>query len=106
VQSQLKYISPILIVLNTTNCSGYFKKNSPTPLVGVRFCEVSTAATSLKIGTQIPDRINLIYTDAPLALSVDFALVARYAHQLRRVASETLREEAVMVAVEQMYHVV
>jgi len=57
-------------------------------------------------GTHIPDRINLIYTDAPLALSVDFALIARYAHQLKRVASETLKEEAVMVAVEQMYHVV
>ena len=33
-------------------------------------------------------------------------LVALYAHQLRHVASETLGEEAVMVAVEQTYHVV
>ena len=57
-------------------------------------------------GQRIPDRINLIYTDAPLALSVDFALVARYAHELKRVASATLREEVVMVAVEQMYHVI
>lgn len=59
-----------------------------------------------QFGNHIPDRINLIYTDAPLALSVDFALVARYAHELKRVASESLREEAVMVAVEQTYHVV
>ena len=59
-----------------------------------------------QFGNQIPDRINLIYTDAPLALSVDFALVARYAHKLRNVASETLGEEIVMVAVEQTYHVV
>jgi hypothetical protein len=59
-----------------------------------------------QFGNHIPDRINLIYTDAPLALSVDFALIARYTHQLKRVASESLTEEAVMVAVEQTYHVV
>lgn len=59
-----------------------------------------------QLGNHLPDQINLIYTDAPLALSVDFTLVAGYAHQLKRVASEALREEAVMVAVEQIYHVV
>lgn len=59
-----------------------------------------------QFGGYIPDRINLIYTDAPLALSVDFAVVARYAHELKRVAFDKLREEAVMVAVEQTYHVV
>lgn len=59
-----------------------------------------------QFGDHIPDRINLIYTDAPLALSVDFALVARYVHQLKRTASEELTEEAVLVAVEQTYHVV
>ena len=59
-----------------------------------------------QFGDHLPDRINLIYTDAPLALSLDFALVARYTHQVRRIASETLREETVMVAVEQIYHVV
>jgi len=59
-----------------------------------------------QLGNHIPDRINLIYTDAPLALSVDFALVAGYAHHVKRVASEALNEEAVMVAVEQTYHVI
>jgi hypothetical protein len=59
-----------------------------------------------QLGSHIPDRINLIYTDAPLALSVDFALVAGYAGKLKSSASEALTEEAVMVAVEQIYHVV
>jgi len=59
-----------------------------------------------RFGDHTPDRINLIYTDAPLALSVDFALVAGYAHQVKRVAGEALNEETVMVAVEQTYHVV
>ena len=59
-----------------------------------------------QFGNRIPDRINLIYTDVPLALSVDFALVAGYAGHLKRAATEALTEEAVMVAVEQIYHVV
>lgn len=59
-----------------------------------------------QLGNRIPDRINLIYTDVPLALSVDFALVAGYAGQLKRAAFDALTEEAVMVAVEQIYHVV
>lgn len=59
-----------------------------------------------QLWSRIPDRINLIYTDVPLALSVDFALVAGYAGQLQRAAAEVLTEESVMVAVEQIYHVV
>ena len=59
-----------------------------------------------QLGNHLPDRINLIYTDAPLALSVDFALVAGYAGKLKHSAAEALTEEAVMVAVEQIYHVV
>ena len=59
-----------------------------------------------QLGKRIPDRINLIYTDVPLALSVNFALVAGYAGNLKRAAAEALNEEAVMVVVEQIYHVV
>ena len=57
-------------------------------------------------GNRIPDRVNLIYTDVPLTLSVNFALVTGYANYLKRAAAEALTEEAVMVAVEQIYHVV
>ena len=59
-----------------------------------------------QVGNHIPDRINLIYTDVPLAFSIDFAIVAGYAGQLKRAAAEALDEEEIMVVVEQIYHVV
>ena len=57
-------------------------------------------------GAKTPDRINLIYTDLPLALSTNFESVARYADELRQVAVEALAEEAILVAVIQVYHAV
>ncbi len=57
-------------------------------------------------GVKTPDRINLIYTDLPLALSTNFESVARYADGLKQVAIEALDEEAVLVAVAQVYHTV
>ena len=57
-------------------------------------------------GNLMSDQINLIYSDAPLALSLDFALVVRYAHELKRVAMDALAEEAVLITVEQIYHAV
>jgi len=59
-----------------------------------------------RIGEHTPDAINLIYTDVPLLLSIDFALVAAYAHEIKRAATKALAEEVVMVAVEQIYHAV
>ena len=55
-------------------------------------------------GELIPDRINLLYCDAPLALSKDFSNVATYVRQLKRAAMEELSEEAVLISVEQLYH--
>ena len=57
-------------------------------------------------GVQMPDLINLIYTDVPLALSIDFALIAAYVRELKHAATEALAEEVVLVAVEQIYHLV
>jgi len=57
-------------------------------------------------GAKTPDRINLIYTDLPLALSTNFESVARYADELKQVAVEALAEEAILVAVTQIYHAV
>jgi hypothetical protein len=51
-----------------------------------------------------PDRINLIYTDLPLSLSANVESVARYAGELREAAFEALSEEAVLVAITQIYH--
>ncbi len=57
-------------------------------------------------GVKIPDRINLIYTDLPLALSTNFESVARYAGELKQAAVEALAEEVVLVAATQVYHAV
>jgi hypothetical protein len=59
-----------------------------------------------RLGNRIIDRINLIYADVPLALSLDFALVAAYVRELKRASIEALTEEDVMVAVTQIYHTV
>jgi hypothetical protein len=59
-----------------------------------------------QLGIRVPDRVNLIYSDLPLALSLDFAIVAGYVGELKRVTTEALPEEAIMVAVEQIYHAV
>jgi hypothetical protein len=55
-------------------------------------------------GVKTPDRINLIYTDLPLALSTNFDSAARYAEELKQVAADALNEEAVLVTVTQIYH--
>ena len=59
-----------------------------------------------RAGARTPDRINLIYTDLPLALSTNFKSTARYADELRQVALEALSEETVLVSVGQIYHAV
>ncbi len=51
-------------------------------------------------GDRIPDRINLIFSDVPLALSTNFDSVALYVGELKRAAMEALSEEAVLISVE------
>ena len=58
------------------------------------------------LGNRIPDRINLVYFDAPLTLSIDFAIVAAYSRELKQAVMDTLTEEDVLIAVEQVYHTV
>lgn len=57
-------------------------------------------------GERIPDRINLLYSDAPLALSTNFDSVAAYVGELNSAAMEALSEEAVFISVQQVYHAV
>ena len=59
-----------------------------------------------RAGMKTLDRINLIYTDIPIAFSTNFELVAAYAGELKRAAFESLSEEAVLVVVTQVYHTV
>ena len=55
-------------------------------------------------GELIPDRINLLYSDAPLALSTNFDSLAAYVGELKRAAMEVPSEETVLISVEQVYH--
>jgi hypothetical protein len=57
-------------------------------------------------GELIPERVTLLYSDAPIALSTEFVNVAAYVLELRRVAMDALEEEAILIAVEQVYHAV
>ena len=57
-------------------------------------------------GKRIPDRINVLYSDAPLALSTNFDSVAAYVGKLKRAAMEALSEESVLISIEQVYHAV
>lgn len=59
-----------------------------------------------RAGAKTLDRINVIYTDLPLAFSTNYQIVARYADELKHVAIEALDEEAVLIAVTQVYHAV
>jgi hypothetical protein len=59
-----------------------------------------------RTGSKTPDRINLIYTDLPVALSTNFESAARYAHELKQAAFDALAEETVLVAVSQIFHAV
>jgi hypothetical protein len=59
-----------------------------------------------QMGMRVPDRINLIYSDIPLALSTRFDAVAIYVDKLKTAAIDALAEEEVLISVEQVYHAV
>jgi hypothetical protein len=57
-----------------------------------------------RLGFAMRDRVNLIYSDLPLAFEVDRELISRYADFVREAAFNALAEEAVLVAVIKVYH--
>lgn len=59
-----------------------------------------------RAGEKTPDRINLIYTDLPIALSTHFDLTANYADELKQAGLEALNEESVLVSVGPIYHAI
>jgi hypothetical protein len=69
-----------------------------TILRGLEGCYLSLS------GNRIHDRVNVIYSDIPLALSIEPAAVAGYVGEVKRAATEALAEEVVMVAVSRIYH--
>ena len=55
-------------------------------------------------GSQIQDRINLIYTDTPYEFDRNFQIVSEYADKLKAAVDTALDEEAVLIAVAKIYH--
>jgi hypothetical protein len=56
-------------------------------------------------GLSISDRINLIYTDAPLSIRENFTQFSKYGETLHLAVHDTLEEEAVLVVMFSVYHV-
>ena len=57
-----------------------------------------------RLGSAMRDRVNLIYSDLPLSLQGDRELISRYADYIRDATPAALNEEAVLVAVIEVYH--
>ena len=57
-------------------------------------------------GVKTSDRINLIYADLPVALSINFDKAARYADEIKEAAFDALNEESVFVTIGQLFHAV
>ena len=56
-------------------------------------------------GLLISDRINLIYTDAPISIRDNPGQFSRYGEALRLAVDQALEEEAVLVVMFAVYHV-
>lgn len=59
-----------------------------------------------RAGVNTSDRVNLIYTDLPIALSTNFDGAARYTDELNLAAVEVLDKESVLVTVGQISHAI
>jgi hypothetical protein len=57
-----------------------------------------------RAGSQIQDRINLIYTDTPYPFEENSEIIATYADKLKAAAFAGLEEETILVAVLKVYH--
>ena len=57
-----------------------------------------------RAGLRMQDKVNVIYTDIPLALEREAKRISRYADNLSRAAYDALEEEAILVAAYEVYH--
>lgn len=57
-----------------------------------------------RTGVLVRDQINLIYTDTPLRFDKNFALLSRYADELRAGVFAALQEETILVVLYKVYH--
>lgn len=70
-------------------------------------CTVVSASGSFRSasGLILPDKINILFADATLALQRDRLLVGQYVERVRSAVQRALeREEAVLVSVYTVYH--
>ena len=57
-------------------------------------------------GLILPDRINILFTDAPFKWAKDRDVIKRYAEELRGIIEQTLKEEeAILISVYPVYHI-
>ena len=57
-----------------------------------------------RLGQRTQDRVSLIYTDTPFAFEQNWAILSKYADELRNAAMEALEEEVILIVVLQVYH--
>ena len=55
-------------------------------------------------GFPMQDKVNIIYTDIPLAFEENFDRLSRYTDRLKDAAYESLEEEAVLIAALRVHH--
>ncbi len=55
-------------------------------------------------GQRIRDRVNLLYTDTPIAFEENLETLSAYTDELREAAFEALEEEAVLVVALKVFH--
>lgn len=55
-------------------------------------------------GLHIQDQINLIYTDTPYAFEEHFKIISAYVDELKAATLAALEEEAILIAIIQLYH--
>ena len=55
-------------------------------------------------GILMEDRVNVIYTDTPFALTANEKKLSRYMNELREAAFAALDEEAILVVLLRVYH--
>ncbi len=57
-------------------------------------------------GFILPDRINILFTDAPFRWEKDQDVIERYAEELQGIVEQTLKEEeAILISVYPVYHI-
>jgi hypothetical protein len=57
-----------------------------------------------RAGSKTQDKINIIYTDIPLAFERESKRISRYADSLTKAAHEALDQESILVATYRVYH--